>query len=181
MAGVITSYISTDYEILPLEFRYGGLHGKHVVATWNCREPSQHLLEDPGKPRKTRVEMAGHRTFRVPSQRSYIVLGKTSVSFSCSSLYFHTKLINFKYLEGYFNCRSLKTKGWPPTPQHAHIWQFTFVSALLDSSFFSSALWLTVQDLLCSEASKLLASLPDELGSQSVQGSRSCQVCACAQ
>ena len=36
---------------------------KHVVATWNCREPSQHLLKDPGKPGKTCVGMAGHRTF----------------------------------------------------------------------------------------------------------------------
>ena len=44
VAGVITCYISTDYEDFTLKFRYGGLHGKHVVATWNCREPSQHLL-----------------------------------------------------------------------------------------------------------------------------------------
>ena len=28
-------------------------------------EPSQHLLIDTGKPRKTCVEMAGRRTFRV--------------------------------------------------------------------------------------------------------------------
>ena len=50
--GVITCYISTDYEDFTLKFRYGGLHEKHVVATWNCREPSQHLLKDPGKPGK---------------------------------------------------------------------------------------------------------------------------------
>ena len=44
VAGVITCYISTDYEDFTLKFRYGGLHEKHVVAIWNCREPSQHLL-----------------------------------------------------------------------------------------------------------------------------------------
>ena len=65
VAGVVTYYISTDYEDFTLKFRYGGLHVKHVVATWSCREPSQHLLKDPEKPRKTCVEMAGHRTFRV--------------------------------------------------------------------------------------------------------------------
>ena len=53
VAGVVTCYISTDYEDFTLKFRYGGLHEKHVVATWNCREPSQHLLKDPVKPRKT--------------------------------------------------------------------------------------------------------------------------------
>ena len=65
VAGVVTRHISTDYKDFTLKFRYGGLHGKHVVATWNCREPSQHLLKDPGKPRKACVEMAGHRNFRV--------------------------------------------------------------------------------------------------------------------
>ena len=44
VAGVVTCYISTDYEGCTLKFRYGGLNEKHVVATWNCREPSQHLL-----------------------------------------------------------------------------------------------------------------------------------------
>ena len=41
-------------------------------ATWEacsgnleCWEPSQHLLIDTGKPRKTFVEMAGRRTFRI--------------------------------------------------------------------------------------------------------------------
>jgi len=33
-----------------------------VVATW---EPSQHSLVDKGKPRKTCVEVAGRRTFRI--------------------------------------------------------------------------------------------------------------------
>jgi hypothetical protein len=31
------------------EFKSGGLHEKHAVATW---EPSQHSLEDRGKPRE---------------------------------------------------------------------------------------------------------------------------------
>ena len=53
VAGVVTCYISTDYEGFTLKFRYGGLHEKYVVATWNCREPSKHLLKDPGKQRKT--------------------------------------------------------------------------------------------------------------------------------
>ena len=44
VAGVITCYISTVYEDFTLKFRYGGLHVKHVVATGNCWEPSQHLL-----------------------------------------------------------------------------------------------------------------------------------------
>ena len=52
VAVVVTCYISTDYEDFTLKFRCGGLHEKHVVATWNCQEPSQHLLKDPGKPRK---------------------------------------------------------------------------------------------------------------------------------
>ena len=53
VAAVVTCYISTDYEDFTLKFRYGGLHEKHVVATGNCGEPSQHLLKDPGKPRNT--------------------------------------------------------------------------------------------------------------------------------
>ena len=44
VAGVVTCYISTDCEDFAVKFRYGGLHEKLVVATWNCREPSQHLL-----------------------------------------------------------------------------------------------------------------------------------------
>ena len=57
VAGVVTYYISMDYDDFTLKFRHGGLHEKHVVATWNCREPSQHLLNDPGKTRKTWDEM----------------------------------------------------------------------------------------------------------------------------
>ena len=53
------------------KFKSGGLHEKHVVATWN---PSQHLLIDTGKPRKTCVEVASHRTFWIlnSSQQSGI-------------------------------------------------------------------------------------------------------------
>ena len=65
VAGVVTCYISTDYEDFTLKFRYGGLHERLVVATWKYLEPSQHLLQYTGKPRKTGVEMAGHRTFRI--------------------------------------------------------------------------------------------------------------------
>ena len=35
------------------KFKSGGLHEKHVVANNKCWEPSQHLLIDTGKPRKT--------------------------------------------------------------------------------------------------------------------------------
>jgi hypothetical protein len=44
----------------------GGLHERHVVATWK--------LVDTGKPRKTCVEVAGRRTFRIitSSQQSGI-------------------------------------------------------------------------------------------------------------
>ena len=38
------------------KFKSGGLHKKHVVATWESWEPSQHLVIDTGKPRKTCVE-----------------------------------------------------------------------------------------------------------------------------
>jgi len=54
-------------------FKSGGLHEKHVVATWNVgNHPSIYL--DTGKPRKTCVEVAGRRTFRVmtSSQKSGI-------------------------------------------------------------------------------------------------------------
>ena len=35
VAGVVTCYISTDYEDFTLNFRYGGLHEKHVVKECN--------------------------------------------------------------------------------------------------------------------------------------------------
>jgi hypothetical protein len=47
-------------------FKPGGLREKHVVANWK-QEPSEHLLIDTGKPRKTCVEVAGRRTFRIPT------------------------------------------------------------------------------------------------------------------
>ena len=61
-------------KLVTTKFKSGGLHEKHVVATLNVGEPSQHLLIGTGKPRKTRVEMAGRRTFRVltSSQQSGI-------------------------------------------------------------------------------------------------------------
>jgi hypothetical protein len=42
----------------------GGLHGKHVMqlGIW---VPTQHLLWDQGKPRKTLIELAGSRTFQM--------------------------------------------------------------------------------------------------------------------
>jgi len=44
------------------EFKSGGLHERHVGETW---EPPQHSLVDTGKQRKTCVEVAGRRTFRI--------------------------------------------------------------------------------------------------------------------
>jgi hypothetical protein len=43
---------------------FGGLHEKHAVqrGIW---VPTQHLLWDQGKPRKTLMELAGRRTFRM--------------------------------------------------------------------------------------------------------------------
>ena len=63
-----------DMKLVTTEFKSGGLHEKHVVATWNLGEPFEHLLIDTGKPRKTYVEVAGRRTFRIltSSQRSGI-------------------------------------------------------------------------------------------------------------
>jgi len=60
-----------NMKLVATKFKSGGLHEKHVVATW---EPSQHLLIGTGKPRKTCVEVAGRRTFRVltSSQQSGI-------------------------------------------------------------------------------------------------------------
>jgi hypothetical protein len=44
-------------------FSLGGLRGKHVVATWKGKMGT--IPAFAGKPRKTRVEMAGHRTFLI--------------------------------------------------------------------------------------------------------------------
>jgi len=61
-------------KLVTTEFKSGELHEKHVVATWNSWESSQHLLLGTGKPRKTCVEVAGRRTFRIltSSQQSGI-------------------------------------------------------------------------------------------------------------
>jgi len=63
-----------NMKLVTAKFKSGGLHEKHVVATWNLGEPSQHLLIDTGKPRKTCVEVAGRRTVRIltSSQQSGI-------------------------------------------------------------------------------------------------------------
>jgi hypothetical protein len=53
-----------EYEITR-KFKSGGLHERHVVATWESWEPSQHSLADTGKPRKTCAEVASRRTFRI--------------------------------------------------------------------------------------------------------------------
>jgi len=49
------------------KFKSGGLHEKHVMTTVESWEPSQHLLIDIGKPRKTRVEVDSPRTFQIPT------------------------------------------------------------------------------------------------------------------
>ena len=56
------------------KFKSGGLHEKHVVANLECWEPSERLLIGTGKPRKTCVEVAGRRAFRIltSSQQSGI-------------------------------------------------------------------------------------------------------------
>jgi len=43
-----------NMKLVTTRYKSGGLHEKHVVATWN-REPSQHLLLGTRKPRKTPV------------------------------------------------------------------------------------------------------------------------------
>jgi hypothetical protein len=61
------------------------LHRKHEVqrGIW---VPTQHLLWDQGKPRKTLIELAGRRTFRMHTDcqsQSYITSDSQSVSPSC--------------------------------------------------------------------------------------------------
>jgi len=62
-----------NMKLVTTNFKLGGLHEKHVVATESW-EPSQRSLLDTGKPRKTCVKMAGRRTFRIltSSQQSGI-------------------------------------------------------------------------------------------------------------
>jgi len=47
------------------KFKSAGLHEKHVVATWNFGNHLNICLQTQGKPRKTYVEVAGRRTFRI--------------------------------------------------------------------------------------------------------------------
>jgi hypothetical protein len=63
--------------LITTKFNSGGLHEKQVVETWKGWEPCQHSLLDPGKPKKkkkTCVEEAGRRTFKIltSSQQSGI-------------------------------------------------------------------------------------------------------------
>jgi hypothetical protein len=71
-------YIKTKFLVLPL----GGLHEKHTVqrGIW---VPTQHLLWGQGKPRKTLIELAGRRTFRMQltsSQQSGIKYASPNTS-----------------------------------------------------------------------------------------------------
>ena len=50
---------------LTRKFKSGGLHERHVVATWKLGNHLSIRLVDTGKPRKTCVEVAGRRTFRI--------------------------------------------------------------------------------------------------------------------
>ena len=45
-----------NMKLVTNKFKSGGLHEKHVVATWESWKPSQHLLTDTGKQRKTCVK-----------------------------------------------------------------------------------------------------------------------------
>jgi len=62
-----------NMKLVTTKFKSGVLHEKCSgnLESW---EPSQHLLIDTGKPRKTCVEVAGRRTFRIlnSSQQSGI-------------------------------------------------------------------------------------------------------------
>jgi hypothetical protein len=51
-------------KLVTTKFKSGGLHEKHVVATWKV-ENHLSIFLDPGKPRKTCVEVAGLRAFRI--------------------------------------------------------------------------------------------------------------------
>jgi hypothetical protein len=47
-----------------MSLKLGGLHEKHAVATWNLGTISAFVWRQR-KTKKTCVEMAGHRTFRM--------------------------------------------------------------------------------------------------------------------
>ena len=52
-------------EFVTNKFKSGGLHEKACSGNLESCEPSQNLRIDTGKPRKTCVEVAGRRTFRI--------------------------------------------------------------------------------------------------------------------
>ena len=52
--------MAVTMKLVTTKFKSGGLHEKHVVATWNVGEPSQHLLLGTGKPRNIGVSV--HRS-----------------------------------------------------------------------------------------------------------------------
>ena len=52
-------------KLVTTEFQAGGLHEKHVVATWNVGNHLSICFLGTGKPRKTCVEVAGRRTLRM--------------------------------------------------------------------------------------------------------------------
>jgi len=51
-------------KLVTKKFKSGGLRERHVVATWNLGNHLSFWLYT-GKPRKTCVEVAGRRTFRI--------------------------------------------------------------------------------------------------------------------
>jgi hypothetical protein len=74
---------------------FGGLHEKHAVqrGIW---VPTQHLLWDQGKARKTLIELAGRRTFRLQptsSQQSGIEYANPNIaSLSVRLLYYKIRI-----------------------------------------------------------------------------------------
>ena len=95
--AVVIWHVYKIWHWFATKFTSGGLHEKHVVATWNVgNHLSIRLKTDTGKPSKTCVEVAGRRTFRVLtfSQQSdimkLIMSGdeyKSSSSSLCSFLF----------------------------------------------------------------------------------------------
>ena len=93
-----------NMKLVTNKFKSERLHEKRS-GNLECWEPSQHLLIDTGKPRKTCVEVAGRRTFRILSLTLYyrhIYSPITWVNFkkmppetSTSSCIFSTKRIEF--------------------------------------------------------------------------------------
>jgi hypothetical protein len=74
---------------------FGGLHEKHAVQR-EIWVPTQHLLWDQGKPRKTLIELAGRRTFWMQltsSQQSGVEYASPNiVSLSVRLLYYSYKI-----------------------------------------------------------------------------------------